>query len=462
MKTLAVLPVENATGDAGFSYYAEGLTDALVAETGALGSVRVVSRASAQQAIQTRHTPADIGTALGATTLVRATLQSAGQSIVLNVQLVDAPSGRVLWDDRFERPAREVLALQADVVAALATRVQVTLAPRTRARLTNARAVSPEVYEAYLKGRYDWNRRTPASIASAIVHLSHAVTLDPSYAPAYAALADCYNQQATLMVGTDSPTPFRTMAADAAIHALQIDPDLADAHAALGYVRHYQWQWAEAERELKRAIDLNPSHPLSRIWYANLLMSRRRMDEALRQAFVARELDPFSPVVNANLGWVLVYARRPQDAIDQLTKTVAMSPDYTTARWRLVKALLLAGRPADAVTEADKVVQAGNRSAAALSVMAVALAHAHETDKARILLRQLLDQRHREYVAPGTIADVLLALGDLDAAFPWMERALDDGSNWAAYIAGDPANDGLGSDPRFRHLLVRTGLDSTQ
>ena len=462
VKTLAVLPVENATGDDGFSYYAEGLTDALIAETGALGPVRVVSRISAEQATQRRQTPAEIGTALGAAMLVQGQLHGVGTSIVLNMQLIDAPSGRVVWEDRFERPAREVLALQADVVAALATHVQITLAPRARQRLSNARAVSPDVYEAYLKGRYDWNRRTPASIASAIVHLSHALMLDPSYAPAYAALADCYNQQATLMVGTDSPQPFRAMAADSAIRALQIDPDLAEAHAALGYVKHYTWQWSEAERELKRAVDLNPSNPLSRIWYANLLMSRTRMDEALRQAFIARELDPFSPIINANVGWILVYARRPQEAIDQLTKTVAMSPDYTTARWRLVKALLLAGRPADAVTEADRVVQGGTRSPAALSVLGVALAHAHDTERARLLLQQLLNQHDREYVAPGTIADVLLALGDLDAAFPWMERAVDEGSNWAAYIAGDPANDAIGNDPRFRRLLVRTGLDTTR
>jgi len=460
VKTMAVLPIDNATGDAALNYYADGLTDALIAETGALGSVRVVSRTSAQQAIAQHKTPVDIGTALGASALVRGTLQGAGESVVLNIQLVDAPSGRALWEDRFERPAREILALQADVVAALAARVQITMAPLARERLTKARALSPDVYEAYLKGRYDWNQRTPASIASAIGHFSQAVAWDPSYAPAYAALADCYNQQATLMVGTDSPKPFRKMAAEAAIHALQIDPDLADAHAALGYVRHYEWHWAEAERELKRAIDLNPSSPLSRIWYANLLMSRRRMDEALRQAFIARELDPFSPIVNANVGWIQVYARRPQDALDQLTKTVAMSPDYATGRWRLVKALLLAGRAGDAVVQADMVVQRGNQSPAALSVLAVASAHAHDTDRARLLLRRILAFRERGYVAPGTIADVYLALGDLDSAFPWMERALDEGSNWAAYIAGDPANDSIRNDPRFRRLLVRTGLDS--
>jgi serine/threonine-protein kinase len=462
VKTLAVLPIDNATGNAALSYYADGVTDALIAETGALGSVRVVSRTSAQQAIKQRNTPVDIGAALGAGMLVRGTLQNAADAVVLHIALVDAPSGRVLWEDRFERPAREILALQADVVAALAARVQITMAPLARERLAKARAVSPDVYEAYLKGRYDWNQRTPASIVSAADHFSRAIELDPSYAPAYAALADCYNQQATLMVGTDSPKPFRAKAAEAAIRALQIDPDLADAHAALGYVRHYEWQWAEAERELKRAIDLNPSNPLSRIWYANLLMSRRRMDEALRQALVARDLDPFSPIINANVGWIQVYARRPHEAIEQLTKTVAMNPDYATGRWRLVKALLLADRAGDAVVEADAVVQSGNQSAAALSVLGVAAAHAHDTARARMLLNRLLDLRQHRYVAPGAIADVYLAVGDLDSAFPWMNRALDEGSNWAAYIAGDPANDGIRNDPRFQRLLARTGLDAAR
>ena len=458
--TLAVLPVENATGIADWDYYAQGITDALVAGTGALGNrnVRVVSRASTERAAQTNTTPAAIAAALGVHTLVKGTLTSAGDRVQLEISLIDGRSEGVVWSGRFDRTASEILALEADVVQAVAESVQLAVASGVRDRLTRVRAVDPSVYEAYLKGRYYWNLRTTESIQTAIGHFSHAVALDPTYAPAHAALADCYNQQATVMIAGGTPQQLRPRAAAAAIRALQIDPDSAEAHAALGYVRHYEWRWSDAERELRRAIELNPSNPLAHIWYANLLMSQRRMDEALREVTLARELDPFSAVVNANVGWVLVYARRPREAIEQLAKTLEISPDYAQARWRLVKALLLANRAQDAVAEAQRVVDAGERSASALSVLAVASAHAGRSEQARDLLGRLVQLQAEEYVPPGTIADVHIALGDYDGAFPWMEKAYLERSNWMAYIAGDPANDGLREDPRFRSLLRRLGL----
>jgi TolB-like protein/Flp pilus assembly protein TadD/predicted Ser/Thr protein kinase len=458
--TLAVLPVENGTGIAGLDYYAQGITEALVAGTGALGNrnVRVVSRASAERVAQANTAAAAIAAALGVDTLVKGTLTSAGDRVQLEVSLVDGRSEAVVWSGRFDRAASEILALEADVVQAVAEGVQLAVASAARERLARVRAVDPNVYEAYLKGRYYWNLRTAESIQTAIAHFSRAVALDPTYAPAHAALADCYNQQATLMVGAGPPPQFRAMAATAAIRALQIDADSAEAHAALGYVRHYEWQWSDAERELRRAIALNPSNPFAHIWYANLLMSQRRMDEAVREVLLARDLDPFSPAVNANVGWVLVYARRPGEAIAQLTKTLQTNPDYAQARWRLVKALLLANRAQDAVVEAERVVKGGERSASALSVLAVASAHAGLGERARDLLGTLLRLAAREYVPPGTIADIYVALGDYDGAFPWMEKAYLERSNWIAYIAGDPANDVLRADPRFRSLLERLGL----
>jgi serine/threonine-protein kinase len=203
---------------------------------------------------------------------------------------------------------------------------------------------------------------------------------------------------------------------------------------------------------------LNPSNPLAHIWFANMLMSQRRMDEAVREVLVARDLDPFSPVVNANVGWVLVYARKPEEAIEQLSKTLEMSPDYAQARWRLVKALLLANRYTEALAHAERVVERGDKSPSALSVLAVASAHAGDGARARELLRVLLDMQARQYVAPGAVADVYVALGDFDGAFPWMEKAYLERSNWMAYIAGDPANDAFREDPRFRSLLGRIGL----
>ena len=204
------------------------------------------------------------------------------------------------------RSARDVQALQADVSAAVAEAVQVELSADDVRHFATVRAVDPDVYEAYLKGRYYWNQRTADSLRIAVSHYETALRLDPTYAPAYAALADCYNLLGTVMVSGGSPRMWRPRAAEAAIKALQIDPDLAEAHATLGYVRHYNWEWEEAERSFRRAIALNASNPLARIWYANFLCSRRRFDEAIREVLIARDLDPLSLIVSGNVGWVLL------------------------------------------------------------------------------------------------------------------------------------------------------------
>jgi len=256
------MPLENATGDPRADYYAEGITDALIAQLGAASDVRVFSRASTTRAARTAKTVTEIGAQLGANVIVRGALRRSSERITIDVRLVRPSDGSVLWSETYERNAREVLALEADVVRGLAGAIQLTLKPAARERLATIRAVSPDVYEAYLKGRYEWNKRTPKSLQLAIEHFTRAVELDPTYAPAHAALADCFNQLGTVMVGTGSPREYRPRAAAEAIKALQIDPYSAEAHAALGYVWHYELRWADAEREFRRAIELNPSYSL--------------------------------------------------------------------------------------------------------------------------------------------------------------------------------------------------------
>jgi tetratricopeptide (TPR) repeat protein len=244
---------------------------------------------------------------LGADAVVQGTFQRSGDRIRLNLRLVEAARDQVIWSTTFERSARDVLVLQADAVRAVTDAVRAALRPGGRERLTLVPAIDPDAYETYLKGRYDWNRRTPESLRLAIQHFTRAIELDPTYAAAHAALADCYNQLGTVLVSAGRPQEYRQRAATEAIRALQIDPNSSEAHAALGYVRHYEWQWAEAEKAFLRAIDLNPSNTLARLWYANLLMSRGRFDESLRQAYAARDLDPFSLIVNTNIGWILLF-----------------------------------------------------------------------------------------------------------------------------------------------------------
>lgn len=458
ISTLAFLPLENATGDPRLGYYADGLTDGLIEQIGATINVRILSRASAGRAGRSAKTPADLARLLGADAIIEGRLRRVSDRIAVDIRLIQPKRGRVLWSDTYERGASQVLALQADVLRGLAFAVRLTLQPGAADRLATIRAVSPEAYEAYLKGRYEWNKRTQQSLQLAVTHFTEALRLDPTYAPAHAALADCYNQIGTVMLGGGSPREFRPRAATEAISALQLDPYSAEAHAALGYVRHYDWQWTEAEQEFRRAIELNPSYPLARVWYANLLMSRRRTKEALEQIEMARRLDPFSMIVNSNVGWTLNYAGRSEDAIAHLTWTLKLDSTYVQARWRLAFALMSAGRYPEAHSQAERLIRLTDRSPPTVALLANISATMGKKDEARALLRELLVRARQGYVPPASVAGVFVTLGELDSALPWIARAFEERSNAIAYMALDSSAGPLQRDPRFQALVVRAGL----
>ena len=455
--TLAVLPLESADGAADEDIYASGMTDALIDQLGASSDIRVISRTSAGRARTSGGTVPGIGRELGADAIVQGTLHRSADRVRLDLRLLDVAHGQVTWTETFERSARDVLVLQADAVRAVASRVRASLRPGARERLTMVPAIRPDVYEAYLKGRYEWNRRTPTSLQLAIRHFGRAIELDPAYAPAHAALADCYNQLGTVIVGTGSPRDHRPRAAAEAIKALQIDPASSEALATLGFVRHYQWQWADAERAFLRAIDINPSNALARLWYANLLMSRRRFDEALSQAYAARDLDPFSLIVNTNIGWLLTAAGRHDAAVDHLVRTVALDPDYPQARWRLADVLALSGRYDDSLVHLQAFVRLTDRSSASLSMLAHVYARMGRREEARAILGELLEMARKGYVPPTHIGRVHAALGDVDAAVRWVERSYEEGSNAVAYLSTERWYDPLRFHPRFRSILQRTG-----
>lgn len=458
VSTLALLPLENATGDPGVTYYADGITEALIAQLGAASNARVISRASAARVATHAKSIREAGTQLRADALVQGAVRKAGDRVEVDVRLIDPATNRILWSDVFERDARDVLALEADVIHDLAAAVRLTLRPDARDRLAVVRAVTPVAYEEYLKGRYEWNSRTPKSLQAAIDHFTRAIALDPTYAPAHAALADCYNQLGTVIVGTGSPQQWRPRAAAEAIKALQLDPYSAEAHAALGYVDHYNWEWGNAENEFRRAIELNPNYSLVRIWYANLLMSRKRMPEAVQQALIARDVDPFSLIVNTNVGWVLDFAGRHEDAVRQLRQTIALDSTYVQAHWRLADALMHAGRLSEAVAEGEHVLAISGRSTAAVGLLVEVYAKAGEPDRSRALGREMLARARTEYVSASSISGAFLALGETDSAMTWLEKAFDERSNAIAYLVVNPSNAPLYGDPRFEAMVARVGL----
>ena len=459
VSAIAILPFRDASGNRDETHYADGFSEALTAQLGALTEARIIGPVSAARVVRVAKSPEAIGRSLGANILLEGSVRRAPARIVVDLRLIEAESGRVLWSDTYDRNATEVLALQADVARALALAVRLAVRPAAQERFATVRAVRPDVYEAYLAGRYEWNQRTAESLQRAIAHYSRAVELDPTYAPAHAALADCFNQLGTVMVGTSSPQAMRPRAAAEAIKALQLDPNSAEAHAALGYVRHYQLRWSEAEQEFRRAIELNPNYSMARIWYANLLMSRRRFDESLNQVFIARDLEPFSMIVNTNVAWVLDNAGRPDEAIAQLQRTLSLDSTYIQAHMRLAGAFERAGRYDSALAHAHRLVSVMHGASPSLALLGPIQARAGETRAARATLRELLQRSRTEFVPAWSIASTYSALGDVDSAVVWAEKTFAEQSNAVAYFAVDPRAPPLRKNPRFRALLVRAGLE---
>jgi TolB-like protein/Tfp pilus assembly protein PilF len=457
ISTLAFVPMETVSSDSTSVYYAQGITEALINRLGAIADVRVLAPTSAARAAKTATSRAELARGLRADGIVEGRLRRRDGRITVDVRLVEPTRGRVIWSDTYDRETRQVLALEDDIVRALVAEVRLAMRPGAHVQLEPSRAVNPDAYEAYLRGRFEWSKRTRASLQRAVAHFTRAIELDPTYAPAHAALADCNNQFGTQMVGSGSPRDFRPRAAAEAIRALQIDPYSAEAHAALAYVRHYEWQWGEAERGFRRAIELNPSYPYAHLWYANLLMSRRRLDEALHQVKLAQELDPFSLIVNSNVGWVLTMAGRNAEAIAQLRQTLTLDSTYVQAHTRLIAPLEALRRFDEARREAETVVRLTGGSTSAIAGLAAVEAAAGRTADARRDLARLLERARTEYVPPGAVAAIYANLGDTLNQDVWLMRAYEERSNALAYLLVETTRV-WHPDATVRKLITAVGL----
>lgn len=458
IRSLVVLPLTNASGDPAQDHLSDGLTEALIADLGTIGTLRVTSRTTAMSYRRTTKTVPQIARELGVDAVVEGSVAREGNRVRMTAQLIEAATDRHLLAQTYEGSLPEILVLQSAAVRAIAGGLRAQLTPRDQTRLSLVRTVDPQAHEAYLKGRYYWNKRSEESLKKAVEHFEAAVHGDPTYAPAYAALADSYNQLGTVLLGSNPPSLMRPRAAKAAIEALQIDPDLAEARATLGYVKHYDWQWAEAERELRRALELNPSYALAYIWYANLLVSQKRFDEAVAQVRKAEELDPLSMVVLTNAGWTLYYAGQAAEAVEKYRRALALDPNYIQAHSRLGDAYRRLGRFDEAIREAGIAVALSQRSPSSLAEQATAYAQSGRRAEAEALLAELLALASRRYVSPIRISAVYVALGDRDRGFEWLEKAYVERSNGIAYLAVDPLWDTVRGDPRFQDFLRRARL----
>ncbi len=460
--SIAVLPLKNLSGDPAQDYFAEGMTEALITELGKISSLQVLSYQSVIGYRQTAKPLPEIARELKVDALLEGSALRSGDRVRITANLVQATPERHLWAEAYEFDPRDVLAVQREVARGVASQIRVKLTPQEQARLTSSRPVDPKAYEAYLLGRaYFYKTRTPTSLARAKEHLEKAIGRDPGYAPAYASLAELYIATSGRGVLTRGPGDARLQARQWAEKALKLDDTLAEAHTALARVAQQEWDWAGAEREYRRAIELNPSYPLARIWYALYLDGMQRFEEAVAQAERAQQLDPASALINTWAGAAYFYAGRAEEAMASWQKALELDPGYSDASIVLARTYVTRGMYQRAIAELQKALILNARDSFILGALAHAYARAGQREEALKLVGELKRiETDRGSIPTFSFIWAYAGLQDKNQAFAWLERSYQERRDRMVWLNVDPLLDPLRSDPRFHDLVRRVGLPS--
>ncbi|MCZ6751940.1 MAG: protein kinase [Acidobacteria bacterium] len=456
VRSIAVLPLANLSGDPEQEYFVQGMTEALITDLAKIGSLRVISRTSVMRYNQTDKPLPQIARELNVDTVVEGSVLRSGERVRITAQLIDAAKDQHLWAESYERDLRDVLTLQSEVAGAIAREIKVKLTPQEQAHLASPRSVDPEAYQAYLRGRYYWNKRSEDGFRKGLEYFQQAIAKDPTYALAYAGLADCYALLGAVGYAGAETKEVMAKAKAAARKALEIDDTVAEAHASLAFITfRFDWNWPEAEREFRRAIELNPNYPTAHQWYAMDLGIMERTEEALAEIRRAHELDPLSLTINAGVARLLHSAGQYDKAIEQIRKTLEMDPNFVQAHFDLGLIYTEMRMYPEAIAEFEKggTLSGGNPQIKSGLGLAYSLS-GRRADALRIL-DQLNEQSERGYVSPFSIAVVYAGLGEKDRTLTWLEKAYEVRANEMVYIKMKPFFDNIRSDPRYQDLLRR-------
>jgi TolB-like protein/Flp pilus assembly protein TadD len=457
IKSLAVLPLKNLSGDVAQAYFADGMTEALIGRLSEIRDLRVISRTSVMRFKDSQLSVPEIAKMLQVEALVEGSVLREGNRIRVHAQLIRASTDEHFWSETYDRELQDVLALQSEVAQAIAGKVEATITGAERSRLVAARQVSPEVYESYLKGMYG-PHNSKAEVEQQIANFEDSIRKDPTFAPAYVGLVGTYIHLQDIFVGAP-PAEIRPKVISALRKALEFDPQLSEAHAYLAEMYQKQWKWVEAEVEFRRALDLKANDALAHRGYADWLACQGRTEEALAWARRAHELDPLG---NADtVGWHLLLGRRYKESIREYRSVLAVHPDSAVARWGLGFALIANNQSKEAIPVLETAVSIMKRSPGSLDMLAAAHARAGNRPGALRLIDELKHVRQKEYVPAGAFIDSHLAIGDYEQAFLWCEEAYKEQSAILQWIKVHPLFDPVRSDPRFKDLLHRVGLDKT-
>ncbi len=456
IRSLAVLPLRNLSGDPSQDYLADGITEELIGKLAGIRELKVTSHTSVMRFKDTKISVPEIAKTLGVDAVVEGSVIREGSRIRVSAQLIRAATDTHLWSETYDREMSDALTLESELAQAIAEKVRVTVTGEEQQRLTAARTVAPEVYESYLKGRYANDEGGRAGWEQSVVYFNDALAKDPTFAPAYVGLAETYTWLGTVAAGV-SPAETRPKVMSAARKAIELDPDLAEAHVMLANSLQEQWQWAAAETEYKRALELQPNNASAHSWYALWLSCQGRTDEAVDSVRRARELDPVS-VSGASVAWILFQSHRFDEALREARDALAVRPDDVGALTTMGFALLGKGQAEAAIPVLEKADALSKGSPATEGILVRAYARAGRREDALRLLAKLKARRAAGYFPAAAFVNAYLGLGDKEQAFVWLEQAYKEQSNILQFVKTHPFFDPIRSDPRFVEMERRVGL----
>ena len=452
-KSIAVLPFDNLSRDPDNAYFCEGVQDEILTRLAKVADLKVISRTSTQHFKSSPDNLPQIARQLGVAHILEGSVQKAGDAVRVNVQLINAASDAHLWAETFDRKLTDIFAVESEIAKTIAETLQARLSGSEKSSMAKTPTVNPEAYELYLKGRFFWNKRTGGDLRKSIEYLKQAITKDPGYALAYAALADSYGL--LRFYGGASPAESVVPAKAAAKKALELDDSLAEAHAALGLIATEELEVNRAMNELERAIQLNPNYATAHHWLGLALATLRQSDRSIGELKRALELDPLSMIINADLSIIYLYAGRYDAAEAQARKTLEIDSRSFVAHYYLGAALQLTSRLKEAIPEFQKAVELNN-DPYSIAMLAQAYARNGQTDEARKLLAHLNEMAKSAEVPEYTLATVYTSLGEKERAIEALEHGFAGGNkSYLFLLPGDPFLDDLRGDPRFEALVQK-------
>jgi len=457
IRSLAVLPLENLSGDPAQNYFADGMTDELITDLAQISALRVISRTSAM-VYKGAHKPLpQIAHELNVDAVVEGTVLRSGDKVRITAQLIDASKDKHLWSQSYEGELRDTLALQNRVASAIADQIRINVTPQEQAALKSVEAVNPVAYESYLKGRYFWNKRTADELRVALAYFNQAIEQDPKYARSYSGLADTYALLGDWQYAAMSPKEAFPKAKAAAIKALELDSSLGEAHNSLAFVLDgFDWDLEAAGREFRQAIELSPGYATAHHWYAWHLSLLGQYDEAIAEMRKAQSLDPLSLIINSDLAEILILAHSYDESMQQSLKTIELDPNFALAHNQLAEAYIQKHMYEKAITELRKAVQLSGDSPTLIANLARAYVLSGKRSEAVQLLNDLKKRSDPGNSSAPEVAMIYASLGDNDQAMSWLDKAYDARFNPGVLLR--PGFDPLRSDSRFQDLVRRVGL----